>query len=91
MKIHTVYGKEYLTESVGAVFGWLVAMLTNDPTMFFLCSSFVASFGQGVAHLISGEKGTLPQLSKVADELGHTTYFPVLTLHSCYQNCVRKC
>lgn len=90
IKIPTKDGKEYLTDSVGAVSGWFVALLVNDPLVFFLCGSFVAGFGQGVAHELSGEAGTLPQLTKVADELGHTVYFPVLTLHSCHQNLVRK-
>jgi hypothetical protein len=49
---------------------------------------YVASTLQGVSHEATGEKATLGQLTKVSDEVGHTTYFPVLLLHACHQSII---
>ena len=65
-----------MSETVGALLGWISSLLTADPLMLLMCSSFVGSFLQGVAHEITGEKATLPQLEDFADEIGHTTFFP---------------
>ena len=75
-----------MCETVGALLGWISSVLTADPLMLLMCSSFVGSFLQGVAHEITGEKATLPQLEDFADEIGHTTFFPCLLLQSIHHS-----
>ncbi len=47
---------------------------------------YTASLCQGIAHNFTGELATLPQLSVIADDLAHTTYFPNLLLQSVLQS-----
>jgi len=76
---------DVLCESIGTALGWTTAILTGDPMGMLVTSSYVAGTLQGVAHEITGEKATLPGLTKVADELGHTTFFPALLFHAMHQ------
>ena len=74
--------------------GWMLALVSNEPIMYFYSVGFLASLAQGVAHNLTGELATLPQLNavggakKVAYELAHTTYFPSLLLQSCRESLV---
>lgn len=66
--------------------GWLLSLVTDQRWLYFYSGGFLASMVQGVSHHYAGEEGTLPQLADVGDEFAHTTYFPVLLLHSMYQS-----
>ena len=66
--------------------GWILSILTNQRWLLFYSGGYLASIGQGVAHYYSQEQATLPTLSKIGDELAHTTYFPNLLLQSIYQS-----
>merc|ERR1719343_1910673 len=66
--------------------GWIPALLTSQPWLYFYAAGYLASLSQGVAHHYAGEMGTLPQLANAGDELSHTTFFPNLLLHSCQQS-----
>lgn len=74
-----------LCESVGSALGWTVAVLTGSPVGMLVTSSYVGGTLQGVAHEVTREKATLPGLTKVADELSHTTFFPALLFHAMHQ------
>jgi len=65
---------------------WMPAVLTNQKWLFFFSSGFIATLNQGVAHALSGELATLPQLTNIKDDLAHTTYFPNLLLQSVCQS-----
>ena len=75
-------------EFVAIALGWLVALITDTPAVFFLCCAHIASSLQGCAHRATAELATLPGLSTHADELGHTTFFPVLLLHAVHDSIV---
>ena len=86
---------EPLCETVCGTFGWAVSMATGDETAVLLTSSYVGSTLQGVAHELTGEKPTLggyletvsgAEQNQVADEVGHTTFFPALLLQACCQS-----
>lgn len=66
--------------------GWALALLTGQRSTYFYSCAFTASLAQGLSHNVSGELATLPQLSSVADEMAHTTFFPALLLHSVHQS-----
>mmetsp|Transcript_15654 Transcript_15654/g.20686 ORF Transcript_15654/g.20686 Transcript_15654/m.20686 type:complete len:324 (+) Transcript_15654:136-1107(+) len=72
-------------EHIG-LFAWLPALLFNKPWLFFLCGSFVGQALQGVAHEISGQQGTLPQLKDARHEIAHCTYFPNLVLQTIHHS-----
>ena len=57
-----------------------LAVLLDAPWIFFLCCGYVAAALQGVAHELTGQRGTLNQLHNAAEELAHTSFFPLLTL-----------
>lgn len=64
-----------------------LAVLTDQPWLYFWSCAYQASLLQGAAHRATAELATLPQLAEhVADEFGHTTYFPNLLLHSVYDS-----
>lgn len=66
--------------------GWLLYFLTGEK-LFFLHSAAFSSTGiQGIAHQISNEEGTLPQLNNSHYEYAHCTYFPVLVLHRVFEH-----
>lgn len=68
--------------------GWLLALLTGQPWLFFYAGGFLASTAQGVSHYYSHELATLPTLRDVnlgAAELSHATFFPNLLLNSVYE------
>eukprot|EP00658_Telonema_sp_P-2_P059772 TRINITY_DN48899_c0_g1_i2.p1 TRINITY_DN48899_c0_g1~~TRINITY_DN48899_c0_g1_i2.p1 ORF type:complete len:348 (+),score=65.20 TRINITY_DN48899_c0_g1_i2:142-1185(+) len=71
-------------------FGWLLAILTDQPWMYFFSGGFLATVCQGISHHMAGEEGTLPQLARTTSglrsELSHVSFFPNLLLHSCYQS-----
>jgi len=69
-----------------ALVGWALALLTDQPWLYFYCGGYLATLAQGVSHHYSGEEGTLPQLTQIADDIGHTTFFPNLLLHSVWQS-----
>ena len=86
---------EPVCETVCGTFGWAVSMATGDATAVLLASSYVGSTLQGVAHELTGEKPTLggyletvsgAEQNQVADEVGHTTFFPALLLQACCQS-----
>lgn len=64
--------------------GWVSAVLTDQPGLYFYFCGFLASMAQGVSHAIAGEAATLVQLqaagglAKFAHEWSHTTFFPNL-------------
>eukprot|EP00041_Stephanoeca_diplocostata_P028244 m.793755 g.793755 ORF g.793755 m.793755 type:complete len:324 (-) comp23337_c0_seq1:2730-3701(-) len=61
------------------VTGWAYALLTMQPWVLFWSTGFLASSLQGCAHKFTGQMPTMPQLSaNLADELGHTVFFPNL-------------
>jgi len=66
--------------------GWVLAKLTGQKWIYFWSCGYMASLCQGIAHNYTGELATLPQLSVIADDLAHTTYFPNLLLQSVYQS-----
>mmetsp|Transcript_38012 Transcript_38012/g.80483 ORF Transcript_38012/g.80483 Transcript_38012/m.80483 type:complete len:325 (+) Transcript_38012:70-1044(+) len=71
--------------SIG-IWGWPLALLTDQPWLYFFSTGYLASLAQGVAHYYAGEEGTLPQLANVSDEYAHTTFFPNILLHSVWQS-----
>ena len=74
-----------LTPFVFSFIGNILSSATDQPLLYFYMSGFLATIQQGVAHHYSGQQGTLPQLSDIADDLAHTTFFPNLLLHSAFQ------
>jgi hypothetical protein len=66
--------------------GWALALLTDQPWLFFYSGGFLGSVMQGVSHHYSQEPATLPALTQVADEMAHATYFPNLLLQSMHQS-----
>jgi hypothetical protein len=71
--------------SVTGLFGWAIAVATDQSALFFYSCGFIATLLQGVSHEVSGEKATLPQLNNVHDEYAHVTFFPALLLQSAIQ------
>ena len=65
---------------------WIPALLLDQPWVYFLSLSFMGAGLQGVAHEITGQKGTLNQLTDAGYELAHTSFFPVLTLQSLHHS-----
>eukprot|EP00037_Helgoeca_nana_P012153 m.109814 g.109814 ORF g.109814 m.109814 type:complete len:317 (+) comp21284_c0_seq1:145-1095(+) len=64
-----------------------LSVLTDQKWLYFWSCAYQASLLQGAAHRATGELATLPQLNEhVADEFGHTTYFPNLLLQSVYES-----
>mmetsp|Transcript_38608 Transcript_38608/g.123748 ORF Transcript_38608/g.123748 Transcript_38608/m.123748 type:complete len:315 (+) Transcript_38608:134-1078(+) len=70
-----------LCEHLGLA-AWAPAILLDQPWLFFLCLSFVGQALQGVAHEITDQPGTLPQLDDARHELAHCAYFPSLVLQA---------
>lgn len=73
------------------VIGWVFAVLTNQPAIYFWSCAFTASIMQGTSHKLSGEQATLVALNNgsgvnLTHEVSHTGYFPNLLLHSVYQS-----
>lgn len=72
--------------------GWVCALLTDQPWLYFYGAGYVASLCQGVSHYLSGEAANLPELAlrtgpeKAADELAHTSLFPCLIVGSAYES-----
>jgi hypothetical protein len=66
--------------------GEYLAILTEQPWLYFYSCGYGATLIQGIAHNTTGELGTLPQLSDIHDELAHATFFPNLLVQSCLQN-----
>ena len=66
--------------------GWVLSLLTEQPWMYFYSCAYSASFCQGIAHHVTGETPTLPQLGNIHDEYAHTTFFPNLLWQSVYQS-----
>jgi len=64
------------------IVGYVLALLTNQRWLFFYTSGFNATLAQGVAHHISRQPATLPQLTSFADEIAHATFFPNLVFQS---------
>jgi hypothetical protein len=77
---------------LGVFVTWILALLTDQPILFFYGFGFVATIAQGVAHEVSGEKATLVQLQeksfaeKLPFEWSHVTYFPCLLLQSVHDS-----
>mmetsp|Transcript_18175 Transcript_18175/g.55696 ORF Transcript_18175/g.55696 Transcript_18175/m.55696 type:complete len:320 (-) Transcript_18175:351-1310(-) len=65
---------------------WAPAILLDQPWLFFLCLSFVGQALQGVAHEITHQQGTLPQLNDARHELAHCAYFPILVLQTIHHS-----
>ena len=65
---------------------WIPALLLDQPWVYFLSLSFMGAGLQGVAHELTGQKGTLNQLTDAGYELAHTSFFPVLTLQSLHHS-----
>ena len=65
---------------------WVPALLLDQPWVYFLSLSFMGAGLQGVAHELTGQKGTLNQLTDAGYELAHTSFFPVLTLQSLHHS-----
>ena len=53
---------------------WVPALLLDQPWVYFLSLSFVGAGLQGVAHEVTGQKGTLNQLTDAGYELAHTSF-----------------
>lgn len=74
------------------VFGWLAALLLNQPFWFFYGSGWSASLAQGSAHRWTGEASNLPELAlradsqKSGDEHAHTSFFPCLLLQAAHES-----
>ena len=72
-------------------YGSILAVLTDEAWLCFYSCGISASLFQGVAHELSNEAANLPELAtrtsveRIADELAHITYFPVLICHSAWQ------
>jgi len=58
--------------------GWLMSLVTGEKVFFLHSCAFGASNVQGIAHMLSEEMGTLPQLRNPHWEFAHCSYFPVL-------------
>ena len=76
----------FLTPFSLGVFGWILALLTEQPWLLFYSLGYLASLAQGVSHALTGETPTLPRLRNVRDEYAHTTFFPCLVLQSLLEN-----
>jgi len=57
---------------------WIPALVTNQPTLYYLSCGFVATLMQGVTHEIAGESPTMPGLRNISHEYAHATFFPVM-------------
>jgi len=66
--------------------GWLMSLLTGEKVFFLHSCAFGASNVQGIAHQLSEEMGTLPQLRNSHYEFAHCSYFPVLALHRIFEH-----
>ena len=75
----------FLTPFSIGIFGWVLALMTEQPWLLFYSCGYLASLAQGVCHTLSGEDGTLAKLHNIRDEYAHTTYFPCLVLQSVIQ------
>ena len=75
----------FLTPFSLGVFGWVLALMTEQPWLLFYSVGYLASLMQGVSHTLTRETPTLPRLRNVRDEYAHTTYFPCLVLQSMIQ------
>ena len=87
IKTHT---NDPICEPLGLAMGWMVALLAGQPLVAFICTSYVAGYIQGVAHVLTNQEATMSQLTSVVDEIGHTTYFPALLLQSVHQSLTGK-
>jgi hypothetical protein len=73
-------------------YGWVMAILLDQPWLFMLGAGYGASLMQGVAHEHCKEAANLPELAKrdgderAGDEIGHVSYFPVLIIHSAHES-----
>jgi len=74
----TIFNYSYL--------GWLASLLTGEKVFFLHSCAFGASGLQGIAHQLSEEMGTLPQLRNAHYEFAHCSYFPVLALHRIFEH-----
>mmetsp|Transcript_14362 Transcript_14362/g.39404 ORF Transcript_14362/g.39404 Transcript_14362/m.39404 type:complete len:323 (-) Transcript_14362:24-992(-) len=74
----TIFNYHYL--------GWLMSILTGEKCFFLHSCAFGASNVQGIAHQLSEEMGTLPQLRNPHYEFAHCSYFPVLALHRIFEH-----
>eukprot|EP00041_Stephanoeca_diplocostata_P018669 m.392758 g.392758 ORF g.392758 m.392758 type:complete len:311 (-) comp21084_c0_seq11:129-1061(-) len=87
-----VIAKESLTVFHLGFVGWIFAVLTNQPWLFFYAGGFVASVAQGVSHIAAGEMPTLVQMQQndssdtLGQEWAHGTFFPNLLLNSIYES-----
>ena len=72
----------FLTPFSIGIFGWVLALMTEQPWLLFYSCGYLASLAQGVCHTLSGEDGTLAKLHNIRDEYAHTTYFPALVIQS---------
>mmetsp|Transcript_18515 Transcript_18515/g.22658 ORF Transcript_18515/g.22658 Transcript_18515/m.22658 type:complete len:288 (+) Transcript_18515:586-1449(+) len=68
------------------LYGWIVAKLTGQAWIYYWSLGYVASLAQAVAHTISDEPATLPQLTSIPDEIAHTVFFPNILFQSILQN-----
>ncbi|GMH91104.1 hypothetical protein TrST_g10021 [Triparma strigata] len=67
---------------IGALFGWLLAVLSGDRLFFLWGAGFIATALQGVSHRETKEPPTMPQLANISNELAHSTFFPCLLLQA---------
>ena len=67
---------------------WPLALMVDEPWLFWVGAGFALATAQGVAHRLSGEASTVEQLQtlgshkKLPYEWGHHTFFPNLLLHA---------
>ena len=78
------------TVSMG-MYGWIIALLTDNKNTYFWSCGMTATLAQGVAHNLSREAGTLAVLenSKIdmtAYELSHVVFFPNLLFQAIHAN-----
>merc|ERR1712224_857907 len=64
-----------------ALFGWILALLTNNKAIYYWSAGMMATISQGIAHDVAGELGTLQvlqddALDQTSYELSHVTFFP---------------
>ncbi|CAK0909112.1 unnamed protein product [Prorocentrum cordatum] len=71
-----------------ALLGPSLAIVSNQPWLYFYSCGYFATVLQGLAHEVSTEAPTLPRLANLAEELGHTVHFPTILLQTAYSKFV---
>jgi hypothetical protein len=71
-----------------ALLGPSLAVVSNQPWLYFYSWGYFATVLQGLAHEVSVEAPTLPRLANLSEELGHTVHFPNLLLQTAYSKFV---